>query len=222
MHPWKKNKMINIDFTNIDNAKLIGRLLPFWARGKKISLLLQAILSPIASAHNRFKIWGLQKFIECQVTAQKSSLEWYLKYRLKSHFQNENDTFFITQGINESVSCFSSDIWRNGLHWDNSLRWFIDTEPLVNMNMNLTCINTGLWENRMLWNNALLWDNENNGKKYNDAYLESIDQTNVYAPAIIDTVNYNHEDYERDIRNIMSKFMINFNKINIIVADTEY
>ena len=178
MHPWKKNKMINIDFTNIDNAKLIGRLLPFWARGKKISLLLQAILSPIASAHNRFKIWGLQKFIECQVTAQKSSLEWYLKYRLKSHFQNENDTFFITQGINESVSCFSSDIWRNGLHWDNSLRWFIDTEPLVNMNMNLTCINT--------------------------------------------PVKFYHEDYERDIRNIMSKFMINFNKINIIVADTEY
>ena len=85
--------------------------------------------------------------------------------------------------------------------------------------MELTNIKGG---NSMLWNNALLWDNENNGKKYNDAYLESIDQTNVYAPAIIDTVNYNHEDYERDIRNIMSKFMINFNKINIIVADTEY
>lgn len=214
--------MINIDFTNINNAKLIGRLLPFWARGKKTSLLLQAILSPIASAHSRFKAWGLERYIECHITAQKSSLEWYLKYRLKTHFLKENDNFFITQGINESVSCFSSNVWRNGLHWDNALRWSVDTEPLVNMNMNLTCINTGLWENRMLWNNALLWDNEDNGKKYNDDYLKSIDQTNVYAPAIVDTVNYNHEDYERDIRNIMSKFMINFNKINIIVADTEY
>lgn len=214
--------MINIDFANIDNAKLIGRLLPFWARGRKISLLLQAILSPIASAHSQFKAWALQRYIECHITAQKSSLEWYLKYRLKHHFLKENDNFFITHGINESLSCFSSNVWRNGLHWDNALRWNVDTEPLVSMNMNLTCINTGLWENSMLWNNALLWDNEDNGKKYNDDYLESIDQTNVYAPAIVDTINYNHEDYERDIRNIMSKFMINFNKINVIIADTEY
>ena len=119
------------------------------------------------------------------------------------------------------MSCFSSDVWRNGLHWDNNLRWNVDMEPLVHMNMNLSCINTGMWENTMLWNNALLWDNENNGKKYNDDYLEIVNQTNVYAPAIIDTVNYNHEDYERDIKNIMSKFMINFSKIHIIIADTE-
>lgn len=214
--------MINIDFTNINNAKLIGRLLPFWARGKKLSLLLQAILSPIASTHLSFQNWGLQRYIECQITAQKLSLEWYLKYRLKQRFLNENDSFYITQGVNESVACFSSGFWRNGIHWDNALRWGVDLEPLVSMNMNLTCINTGLWENRMLWNNVLLWDNEDNGKKYNDDYLESVDKTNVYAPAIVDTVNYNHEDYERDIRNIMSKFMINFNQINIIIADTQY
>lgn len=213
--------MINVDFANINNAKLIGRLLPFWARGKKVSLFLQAILSPIASVHNLFKIWALDKFIECHITAQKASLEWYLRYKLKSHFHNENDNFFITHGVNESLSCFSSDVWRNGLHWDNNLRWNVETESLVHMNMNLSCINTGMWENRMLWNNALLWDNEDNGKKYNDDYLEIVNQTNVYAPAIIDTINYNHEDYERDIRNIMSKFMINFNKIHIIIADTE-
>lgn len=213
--------MINVDFANIDNATIIGRLLPFWARGRKTSLFLQAILSPLTSAHNQFKAWALQRFIECQVTAQKSSLEWYLKYRLKFHFQNENDSFYITSGVNESLSCLSGDVWRNGLHWDNEQRWGVDYEPLVSMNMNLTCINTGKWENRMLWNNALLWFNENNGKKYNDDYLEMVNQTNVYAPAIIDTVNYNHEDYERDIRNILSQFMINFDKINIVVTDTE-
>lgn len=213
--------MINVDFANIDNATIIGRLLPFWARGRKTALLLQALLSPLTSVHSQFKTWALQRFIECQITAQRISLEWYLKYRLKSHFLNENDSFFITSGINESLSCFSSNVWRNGLHWDNDQRWNVDEEPLVSMNMNFTCINTGLWENRMLWNNALLWVNEDNGKKYNDDYLEAVDQTNVYAPAIVDTVNYNHEDYERDIRNIMSKFIINFNKINVIVTDTE-
>lgn len=179
--------MINIGFTDIDNAKLIGRLLPFWSRGKKVSLLLQAILSPIISIHDRFKLWGLQRFIECQITAQKASLEWYLKYRLGSHFLREDDNFFIVHGINETISCFSSDVWRNGLHWDNSLRWNANKGSLINMGT--------------------------------DDYLESMGQTNVYAPAIVDTVNYNHEDYERDIRNIMSKYMINFNRINIIVAD---
>ena len=185
--------MINVDFLNINNASLIARLIPFWARGRKISLFIQALLSPLVSLHNNFKTWALDQYIYCHITAQALSLEWYLKYKLKSHFANENDVFLIVNGVNESLSCFSGDIWRNGLHWDNSLRWNV--------------------------NNAFHWENEENDKKYNDDYLESVNKTNVYAPAIIDTVNYDHDDYMRDIRNIMSKFMINFNKVVIIIAN---
>ena len=136
--------MININFTNIDNAKLIGRLLPFWARGKNISLLLQAILSPICSIHKTFQLWALERYIECHITAQKPSLEWYLKYCLKSRFLNIDDVFVIECEEEEAV-------------------------------------------------------------------------TNIYAPDVVDTINYNHEDYERDIKYIVSKFMINFNQINIII-----
>ena len=211
--------MINVDFLNINNASLIARLIPFWARGRKISLFIQALLSPLVSLHNNFKTWALDQYIYCHITAQALSLEWYLKYKLKSHFANENDVFLIVNGVNESLSCFSGDIWRNGLHWDNSLRWNVNSEQIVNMNMNLTCFNTGLWEKSLLWNNAFHWENEENDKKYNDDYLESVNKTNVYAPAIIDTVNYDHDDYMRDIRNIMSKFMINFNKVVIIIAN---
>lgn len=211
--------MINVDFLNINNASLIARLIPFWARGRKISLFMQALLSPLVSLHNNFKTWALDQYIYCHITAQALSLEWYLKYKLKSHFANENDVFLIVNGVNESLSCFSGDIWRNGLHWDNSLRWNVNTEQIVNMNMNLTCFNTGLWEKSLLWNNAFHWENEENDKKYNDDYLESVNKTNVYAPAIIYTVNYDHDDYMRDIRNIMSKFMINFNKVVIIIAN---
>lgn len=168
--------MINIDFTNIDNAKLVSRLLPFWARGKRTSLLLQALLSPIMPVHNAFKVWALETFIECHITAQKSSLEWYLKYRLKPHFYNEEDEFLIAQG-DELLACFNNDTWTNELNW----------------------------------NNVILW-----GK----GYMGVTEQTTVYAPRIIDTINYDHEDYKRDIRNIMSKFMINFDKINILIADT--
>lgn len=211
--------MINVDFTNVDNARMIGRLLPFWARGRKLSLLLQALMSPIVNVHLSFKSWALERYIECHITAQRLSLEWYLRYKLKSHFLNEGDAFYVTQGVNETVSCFSSDRWRNALHWDNDLRWGVDTEPLVYMNMNLTCVNTGLWEDRYLWNNALVWENEDNGKKYDDDYLESSGKTTVYAPAMVDTVEYDHSDYERDIRSILSKYMINFNKVVIEMAD---
>lgn len=168
--------MINIDFTNIDNAKLIGRLLPFWARGKKTSLFLQAILSSIIAVHSSFKVWALKIFIECHITAQRASLEWYLKHLLKSHFYDENDEFLIAHG-NELIACFSNDIWTNELNWNNVIRWGVNQ-------------------------------------------VDAGEQTVVYAPRIIDTINYDHEDYKRDIRNIMSKFMINFDKINIIVADT--
>ena len=211
--------MINIDFTNIDNGKLIGRLLPFWARGKKTSLLLQALISPLKSAHNLFKVWALSMYIDCHITAQKDSLEWYLKYRLKSHFADESGEFHVVHGLNEAVSCFSREYWSNNLHWSNELKWEIGSSGITPVNPQFSCFNTGLWLNEMVWNDCLLWENEYVNKEDDDMFLESVDVTTVYAPAIIDTVLYNHEDYERDIRNIMSKFMINFNPINIIVAN---
>lgn len=141
--------MINIDFTNIDNAKMIGRLLPFWARGRKTALLLQALLRPIITAHNRFQTWALDKYIEYHITAQSPSLEWYLKYKLGSHFYNHSDSFSILY---------------SGTRTEDA------TQP----------------------------------KKIQ-----------IIAPDIVDTIDYNHEDYERDIRNIVSKFMICFKKVNI-------
>lgn len=148
--------MINIDFTNIDNAKIIGRTLPFWVRGRKASLLLQALLHPIISVHRSFQAWALERYIECNITAQKMSIEWFLKHKLKSHLYNPEDNFTVTQDPSEIE------------------------DP---------------------------------------SYAFSKNETYVLAPAIIDTVNYSHDDYERDIRNIMSKYMINFNKIKVLVAE---
>ena len=210
--------MINVGFTNIDNAKLVGRLLPFWARGRRLSMFIQGILTPLASIHAKFRAWALERFIECHITAQKPSLEWYLKYKLKERLADSSDSFYISQGINESVSCFSFDNWHNAVHWDNDLRWGVNAEPLVNMNMNLTCFNTGQWENGNLWNNALGWTDEADVTEYDD-YAESFDQTRVYAPAIAKSPEYSAEDYERDILSIMAHYMTSFNKIKVIIAN---
>lgn len=176
--------MINIDFVNIDHARMVGRLLPFWARGRKMALLIQALIYPLKYAHSGFKKWAFERFVENHITGQKLSLEWYLKYRLKAHFADSSDKFFVTQSITELKNYLSQ----------------------------------GLWDNDLLWNNYRYWEN---GHKDNlDSSTSKYDKTTiVYAPKIVETVSYDYADYERDIRYIMSKYMINFSKINIIFAN---
>lgn len=176
--------MINIDFTNIDHAKMVGRLLPFWARGKKMSLLLQALIYPLKYAHTSFQKWALERYIENHITGQKMSLEWYLKYRLKSHFANPEDNFFITQSVQELI------VFLSAITWDNE----------------------------MLWDNDEYWYNGFEGKLKPEVSDDMNGETIVYTPAIVETVNYDYDDYKRDIRYIMSKYMINFSKINIVVS----
>lgn len=184
--------MINVDFLNIDNAKLVGRLLPFWARGKKLSLLLQAILSPIISVHNNFKLWALEQYIYTHITSQAMSIEWYLKYKLKSHFVNESHSFVVRdESMNEFLTCFG-DLWTNEFEWKNDVLW-----PL--------------------------------SYNYNPVSLSEVEEetedessyTYIYAPAIVSTINYNQDDYIRDINYIVSQFMTNFNKIKIIIVNKQ-
>lgn len=104
--------------------------------------------------------------------------------------------------------------------WDNQMHWSVDTDPLIDINASYSCFNSGKWRNERLWNQTLMWVNEPDGEEEenDDNFFQLIKGIIVYAPAIVDTVNYNSEDYERDIRYIMSKYMINFSKINIIIA----
>ena len=181
--------MINVDFLNIDNAKLVGRLLPFWARGKNISLLLQAILSPIISVHNNFKLWALDRYIYTHITSQAMSIEWYLKYKLKSHFVNEDSSFIVRdEMMNELFTCFG-EFWTNEFYWKNEVLWPVSSY-------------------------------------YSPIALSEEDETEeegsfiyIYAPAIVSTINYNQDDYIRDINYIVSQFMTNFNKIKIVIIN---
>lgn len=212
--------MINVDFLKINNATLIGRLLPFWARGRKTSLLLQALLHPIVSTHNNFKAWAFERFVECHITAQRSSLEWYLKYKLKQHFLNQDAVFSIADGIDRTVCCFSNDFWVNELPWDNQMRWNATIEPLVDINSSYSCINSGKWRDERLWQEHLTWVNEPEGdEEAEESYFQMMEGIVVYAPGIAGTINYDIDDYERDIRYIMSKYMVCFKKVNIMIPN---
>lgn len=213
--------MISIDFLNISNAKTIGRLLPFWARGKKLAIFLLGVLSPLQKAHETFKSWAFEQYVKAHITAQKDSLEWYLKYCLHSHFADPEDVFYIVHGENRIKSCFSDLFWNNERVWDNTLTWQYEYELPININPNIACFTDGLWYNNRLWVSALLWNGVSAANNDDDTSDESTNDIKVYAPAIVVTINYSHEDYERDIRNIMSKYMINFNKIRIIISNLQ-
>lgn len=84
---------------DIDNAKVIGRVLPFYIRGRKISVFLYAIAYPLVTLHETFKEWALQKKIEASITSQTLTMEWYLTYLFKDRFEDETASFRITDNF---------------------------------------------------------------------------------------------------------------------------
>ena len=86
---------------DIDNAKVIGRVLPFYIRGRKISVFLYAIAYPLVTLHETFKEWALQKKIEASITSQTLTMEWYLTYLFKDRFEDEAASFRITDNFSD-------------------------------------------------------------------------------------------------------------------------
>lgn len=70
----------------IDFDKTINRLVPYYMGGRKLILLLQAILSPMRELNDSFSAWATEKRIEASMTSQTFKLEWYLNRKFKSYF----------------------------------------------------------------------------------------------------------------------------------------
>jgi len=92
---------------DIDNAKVIGRVLPFYIRGRKISIFLYAIAYPLVTLHETFKIFiiGGKRYacekIEASITSQTLTMEWYLTYLFKDRFEDETASFRITDNFSD-------------------------------------------------------------------------------------------------------------------------
>lgn len=219
--------MINVGFLNIDNSKLVGRLLPYWARGKNTSLLLQAILSPITSVHNNFKLWALEQYIYAHITSQAMSIEWYLKYRLKSHFVNEAHSFIVSD---EEVVID----WNDYPETEEPDTEDPEEEPGAGGVVNVyTCFGGEMWMNEFVWENNALWSlsqaeaeaaaystDEEEGSE-GETETGKGEYIYVYAPEIVSTISYNQDDYVRDINYIVSQFMTNFKAIKIIIINKQ-
>lgn len=85
------------DIYKISNPKIICRVLPFYARGRKMTLFLEAVASPLISLHNSFLAWAYKMILKTKITAQTDVLIWYLNYLFSEHFYNHSDSFSIDQ-----------------------------------------------------------------------------------------------------------------------------
>lgn len=192
---------MNTDIYKIDNAKLICRLLPFFVRGRKMILFLEAAASPLVSLHNKFLSWAYETIVDVHATFQEQLFVWYLNHKFRKHFIDDNDSFYVSQsqegdGLvvfntdeHEMMGLFSSRIFNN------------EQSDLINQ----------------------LYDIDNL-KEYSKPMLTPQDRyyvgvITIYAPKINTSSDYTNSDYVKDVIEFVKNYKTSFGKINIIIKE---
>jgi hypothetical protein len=163
----------------IDNARAICRLLPFWIRGRKTILFLEAVAHPLKSVHDTFKEWAYERLIDAAITSQQLSLVWYLNHRLRKYFTNPNDSFRITSDAfaeGEVIYNFSEN-YLSGNHYAYDLE-----EEIQQATENMTL------------------KNFDEGVEYNADIV-------IIAPNITETSDYSENNYKNEIRRYVDAYI---------------
>lgn len=181
--------MINVDFLRVDNAKLVGRILPFYLRGRRIALFILACLSPLVSCHKRFMSWALENWIAVHITCQKKSIIWYLNYKFKQYYANPNDSFHIEFGIiGKHNLLFRNVDYHQILEWTGPIYFNEESNQIDEM---------------------VIY-----GK---DEVVERTGVAYITVPRAVYTNSFSEQRYFNEINNVLHKYMINFRKYNIIM-----
>ena len=77
----------------ISNGKIIARLLPYWARGRRLFGLLLGSLKPLETLHTSFKSWAQQQLMETKIPFNRVGVEYVLTQELVSYFKDKSDSF---------------------------------------------------------------------------------------------------------------------------------
>lgn len=105
---------INIDRYTVSSKTLVGELMPYFLRGKKLMQFLAGICSPLDSVNKLFQQWCRNTLIEAATTSQIIVLKWSMKERLKQYFANENDGFqFDTYGRTDYTTVYEDQSEQN-------------------------------------------------------------------------------------------------------------
>lgn len=177
------------DKYKIDLPATIGKVLPFYMRGKKLSLLLEAILNPLGMLHDAWVKWADERIIDASITSQPLAIEWYLKHKLYDHFINKGDEFVVKNGIDSPTSIL-----------------FTEQESFKSdeYSQHIYCMD----ENMEVLTMTVMTRAESVDDNINFA---------IIAPEIKETSMYDEEDYKHEITRIVNKYNTSFKTYQIII-----
>lgn len=84
---------VNVQRYTVDSRTLVGQIVPFFLRGKRMLQFLSAISSPLDSVNKVFQTWAQNTLIDAATTSQIIVLKWALKNKLVNYLKNTNDEF---------------------------------------------------------------------------------------------------------------------------------
>lgn len=77
----------------VESKTLVGQLVPFFLRGKRVLQFMAAICSPLDDVNNVFQTWAHDTLIDAATTSQVIVLKWVLKNKLIKYMANADDEF---------------------------------------------------------------------------------------------------------------------------------
>ena len=177
---------------SINTARTICETTPFFVRGRKLLLFLEAVAHPLVSIHDEFKKWAVERNIEASVTSQILPLQWYLTYKFKSIFLDKTNSFRIIDNT-------MSDAWLS----------YKDEHMAIELKKVLTNVDE---ENLPEGFTNLRIENstESDGAE--------MSEYTIIAPAIQEIAKYTNVNYLNDIRKIMSKYLTTQVKYEITIS----
>lgn len=104
---------------SINFDKTINQLTPHYIGGRKLILLMQALVSPLQILNNDFSEYAVEKRIEASMTSQILPFTWFLNRKFKKYFLQKSGRITITNLATLGVPLYneSADI----VQADNSL-----------------------------------------------------------------------------------------------------
>lgn len=105
---------INVKKYSVSSASLVGELIPFFMRGRRVLRFLTAICSPLDSVNAEFQKWCKSTLIDAAATSQIIVLKWSMKEKLKDYFIDANASFqFNTYGRSDYTTVYENQSEQN-------------------------------------------------------------------------------------------------------------
>ncbi len=166
---------------SIDNARTICETTPFFVRGRRLLLFLEAIAHPLVSIHDEFKRWAVERNIEAMVTSQTMPLQWYLTHKFKDMFLDKTACFRIIDNTASKV-------------------WIGDRNELMVTEVRRVVTNVDEHELPVGYEQLRIENTTESGSSAASEY-------SVIAPAIQEIAKYTNVNYRNDIKKIMSRYL---------------